>query len=213
MKKLTLFSTSAALLLLATPNMLEAQDKGQDDRDVANSATTNTSSVGPAEQFGEKTTLAISSDAAFTIQRTSTSGVSGGTTTISLAPAADYFVGKELSLGGFLGFEYTKAGNNHGLRFAIGPRVGYNFPLSDLVSIWPRAGVSLAATDATTSTPLGKTSKSDTTFALNLFVPIMFHPATHFFVGFGPFLDADLSGDTRTTIFGGRLTVGGWLRP
>jgi hypothetical protein len=33
----------------------------------------------------------------------------------------------------------------------------------------------------------------------------------HFFAGFGPFLDTDLSGDARATAFGGKLTLGGWL--
>jgi hypothetical protein len=39
----------------------------------------------------------------------------------------------------------------------------------------------------------------------------MFHPVQHFFAGFGPFLDTDLSGDARATVFGGKLTLGGWL--
>jgi hypothetical protein len=47
--------------------------------------------------------------------------------------------------------------------------------------------------------------------ALNIFVPVMMHPATHFFVGFGPFLDSDLSGDNRVTSYGLRLTIGGWM--
>lgn len=180
---------------------------------IGTMATTDTSATGPAERFGAKGSLAISSDAAFTIQRSSTSGVSGGTTTISLAPAADYFLGRDLSLGGFLGFDYTKAGSNHATRFAIGPRLAYNLAMSDLVSLWPRAGISLAVTSAKTTTAAGSTTKDDTTIALNLFAPLMFHPATHFFVGFGPFLDADLSGDVRTTVFGARLTVGGWVTP
>jgi hypothetical protein len=39
----------------------------------------------------------------------------------------------------------------------------------------------------------------------------MFHPAPHFFVGLGPFLDADLSGDSRATTWGAKLTIGGWM--
>jgi hypothetical protein len=31
-------------------------------------------------------------------------------------------------------------------------------------------------------------------FSLNLFAPIVIHPTQHFFAGFGPFLDTDLSG-------------------
>jgi hypothetical protein len=177
--------------------------------------TENTRATGPAEVFGAAGQIAISSDAALTIQRRTISGVDGGTTSIQLAPAADYFVINNLSVGGFIGFDYATSGDNDSSRFSIGPRVGYNIPFSDLVSIWPKAGFSFAHTSATVSTTTGSTTTSTTNsndaFALNLFVPVMFHPVRHFFVGFGPFLDADLSGDSRATVFGGKLTIGGWM--
>jgi len=40
----------------------------------------------------------------------------------------------------------------------------------------------------------------------------MLHPAEHFFLGFGPALDIDLSGSEKATIIAGRLTLGGWIR-
>jgi hypothetical protein len=46
---------------------------------------------------------------------------------------------------------------------------------------------------------------------LNLFAPVMVHPAEHFFIGFGPALDTDLTGDVKATTIAGRLTIGGWL--
>ncbi len=162
----------------------------------------------PGLRFGDTGVLAISSDVALSIERQSTSGVPGGTTTIQLAPAADYFVGGRFSIGGFIGFDYVRAGSNDATRFAVGPRLGYDYRLADMVSIWPRAGVSLAVTSADNDP--GE-SAEDTTFALNLFAPLMVHPARHFFIGLGPFLDTDLSGDARTTTFGLRLTTGGWL--
>lgn len=39
----------------------------------------------------------------------------------------------------------------------------------------------------------------------------MFHPVEHFSIGFGPVVDADLSGDNKSNPFGGRLTIGGWF--
>jgi hypothetical protein len=54
-------------------------------------------------------------------------------------------------------------------------------------------------------------SHSGDAFTLNLFAPIMFHPAPHFFVGFGPFLDTDLSGSDKVTTYGAKLTIGGWF--
>jgi hypothetical protein len=182
----------------------------------AQSVTDNTRVTGPAEVFGAAGQIAISSDAALVIQRRTITDVSGGTTSIQLAPAADYFVINNLSVGGFVGFDYVTSGDNDSSRFSIGPRVGYNIPFSDLVSIWPKAGFSFAHTSSTVSTPGPNNSTVSVTntadaFALNLFVPVMFHPVRHFFAGFGPFLDTDLSGDNRATVFGGKLTIGGWM--
>jgi hypothetical protein len=181
----------------------------------AQSVTENTRATGPAEVFGVARQIAISSDAALTIQRRSLSGTEGGTTAIQLAPAADYFVINNLSVGGFIGFDYVNSGDSDSSRFSIGPRVGYNLPFSDLISIWPKAGFSFAHTSNSTETVTGSTTVTTTTsnnaFALNLFVPVMFHPVQHFFAGFGPFLDTDLSGDAKATAFGGKLTIGGWL--
>ena len=182
----------------------------------AQSVSDNTKVVGPAEVFGAKGQIAISSDAALTIQRRTMSDVSGGTTSIQLAPAADYFVINNLSIGGFIGFDYTTSGENDSSRFSIGPRVGYNLPFSDLVSIWPKGGFSYAHTSSTVTVPGSggstvSTTNSSGAFALNLFVPVMFHPVQHFFAGFGPFLDTDLSGDAKATAFGGKLTMGGWI--
>jgi hypothetical protein len=60
--------------------------------------------TGPAHHFGDETQLAISSDAAFNMQHASAAGQS---TSIEFDPAADYFVMKNLSVGGSLGFFAT----------------------------------------------------------------------------------------------------------
>ncbi|HMI85795.1 MAG TPA: hypothetical protein VK550_16980 [Polyangiaceae bacterium] len=201
--------TISALVAFGVPLSFAARAQAQ-------SVTENTRATGPAEVFGAAGQIAISSDAALLIQRRTLSGVEGGTTQIQLAPAADYFVINNLSVGGFIGFDFTTSGDNDSSRFAIGPRVGYNIPFSDLVSIWPKIGFSFAHTSSTSSNPgpggstVSVTNSADA-FALNLFVPVMFHPVRHFFVGFGPFLDTDLSGDPRATVFGGKLTIGGWM--
>jgi hypothetical protein len=166
---------------------------------------------GPWTAFGDRRQVAISSDAALVIQHSSTD-----TTTIQIAPAADFFVIRELSIGGFVGFDYTKTGNSDATRFAIGPRIGYNIPLSDMVSLWPKIGFSYGHTRVSTGVPIANGAVFETTrkgdgIALNLFLPFLLHPARHFFAGFGPFLDVDLSGDNKVTTYGGKLTIGGWL--
>jgi hypothetical protein len=166
--------------------------------------------------FGEGRQLAISSDAALVVDHTSIGGASGGTTSIELAPAADYFALRGVSVGGFVGLKYTKAGSEHAMRFSAGPRIGYNWMLSDLLSLWPKAGFSYATTSGKIALPVSQTTNVQRaggggSIALNFFVPLMFHPATHFFAGFGPFLDVDIVGDAKATVVGGKLTIGGWL--
>jgi opacity protein-like surface antigen len=165
----------------------------------------------PTYGFGHAGELALSSDAALIIQHSSED-----VTTLQLSPAADYFVIDRLSVGGFISLDYTKSGRSDGSRFGIGPRVGYNFGLSDTFSIWPKAGLaythsSTSTTVAETDTMTTETSRDGDALALNLFVPFMVHPVKHFFAGFGPFLDADLSGKNRVTVVGAKLTLGGWL--
>jgi hypothetical protein len=161
--------------------------------------------------FGRASVLAFSSDSALTIQHSSQD-----VTTIQLAPSVDYFVIDNLSLGGFISFDYSKSGAGDGTRIGIGPRVGYNLKLSDMLSVWPKAGFAYAYSSSTISQEVTdgariERSSSGSALALNLFVPLMIHPAPHFFAGFGPFLDVDLSGDDRVTMFGAKLTLGGWL--
>lgn len=170
---------------------------------------------GPAGEFGIANSWAFSSDAALLIQRATQSQVGGAVTTVTLSPATDIFLARNLSVGGFVSFTYTKAGANDSMRIAVGPRVGYNIPFSKRGSIWPKIGFSYARTSSTVMSG-GESRRSmrevdQDAVALNFFVPVMFHPVTHFFLGFGPFLDTDMNGDNRATVWGGKLTLGGWL--
>lgn len=171
----------------------------------------------PSGVFGLDGQLAISSDAGLSISNTSISGQDGSATVLVLRPAVDYFLIDNLSLGGFLGLEYASSPGGSSTVFAIGPRVGYNVPLSRMFSIWPKLGFSFASTsqetdDITTGdVTIEGEEETSTSIAFNGYVPVMFHPVEHFFLGFGPALDTDLSGDAKATTLAGRLTLGGWL--
>jgi hypothetical protein len=193
------FSLSLLAVALLSPCLVHADENyGRD------------TGGGPAHNFSNEGNIAISSDAALSIAHRT-----GDVTTITLAPALDYFVIPNLSIGGFISFDYTKSGDADATRFGIGPRVGYNIVVGDLISVWPKAGFAFTHSSASVSRETGNTTVDVTTsgnaLALNLFVPIMFHPVQHFFAGFGPFLDADLSGDNKITVFGLKLTLGGWV--
>jgi hypothetical protein len=167
----------------------------------------------PSGRFGLKRQLAVSSDAGLSISNTSVSGIDGSSTTLVLRPAVDYFVADNLSVGGFLGVEYNSAPGGSSTAISVGPRVGYNIPLSERFSLWPKLGLSFASTTQKTDDvgPIAGEDESSTSLQLNLFAPFMFHPVEHFFIGFGPAFDLDLSGDNKATTIAARLTLGGWL--
>lgn len=201
----------APRVALAQQTQLEQQTTPKAPEDVR----------GRARVFSLAGHLAISSDAGFEISNTSISGQDGSTTSIELRPAVDYFIIDNVSLGGFLGFDYTnQAGDSgHTTAFSIGPRFGYNIPFAEILSVWPKVGLSYAHTSITQKTTdvvngapvVSDTSQSADSLALNLFVPVMVHPVEHFFIGFGPAFDLDLTGDNKATTIAGRLTIGGWL--
>jgi len=167
----------------------------------------------PSGVFGDRGQLAISSDAGLSITNTSTSGIDGSSTKLSLRPAVDYFVANNVSVGGFLGLDYASAGGAHATTFAIGPRVGYNLSFNERFSFWPKLGFSYSSSSASgpSEQSAALTSVDGNHLTLNLFAPVMFHPVQHFFIGFGPALDTDLTGDAKQTIIAGRLTIGGWM--
>jgi opacity protein-like surface antigen len=209
----TVVAAAACLSIAAFGSIASAQD-GDDPQFVARDKSGNLSVADDMAGFGEKGQWTFSTDAGLELSRRTQDGFPA-TTRISVFPATDYFVMENLSVGGVIGIEYLKAGPSDSTRFVLGPRVGYNFEISEMLSIWPKLGFSYTRTNGETTRNVGDTEVTTSTdnnaIALNLFAPVMLHPATHFFAGFGPFLDVDMSGDNRSTTWGFRLTLGGWL--
>lgn len=202
-----------------------ARAHGQDETFFAHNKQGELVVVDDAAGFGRVRQWVFSSDASLSFQRQTTTNVRGrpsvpAINSLQFAPAADYFILENLSLGGVVGMTYFKADAGPSLRFTLGPRVGYNFEVSRLLSVWPRLGFSYAHTKSnngqvplmpgTTSGTLA-TNTSANAIAISIFIPFMFHPAPHFFAGFGPFTDTDLSGHNRSNVWGVKLTMGGWV--
>jgi hypothetical protein len=156
--------------------------------------------------FGQKGQWTFSTDNSISFERRTQSGAPA-VTTFTFLPATDYFVIKNLSIGGVIGDVYQKTGHTRSNSFKVGPRIGYNIPFSHLLSLWPKIGISYSHTKNKGN---GSTVKNNAA-QLNIYVPLMVHPAEHFFVGFGPFVDTDLNGHHRATTWGFRLTLGGWV--
>jgi hypothetical protein len=160
----------------------------------------------PAGRFGMQSQFALSSDEGIDTSYTSTEG--DDVFRFTLRPALDYFLLENVSLGVTAGIDYISVGDESASVYSVGPRVGYNLSFRSMFSVWPRVGVSYASRSQSTD-PV--TADDDSRAQLNVSVPLMFHPLAHFFVGFGPALDADISGEAKTTTIAGRVTIGGWF--
>ncbi len=146
----------------------------------------------------------------------------GSGTVLTLAPAADFFVIDNLSIGGqvLLGFVSTSPpapdqGRTTTL-YGFAPQIGYNIVFSDLVSFWPKAFFAFAGASESNNGP------SFSSGTIGIFAPFLFHIATHFYAGIGPDLAAQIfvneSGrgpnapnPPSQITFGALGTFGGWF--
>jgi hypothetical protein len=191
--------------------------------------TASTAALADGPTFGSARQLAISSDANLALTHTSTTATTPGSsfssTTLTLLPSADYFVTDGLSVGAYVLLQVNSATYtpSTSTTLGIGPRIGYNFTLSDTFSFWPKVGLGI---DHTSFNGSGATA-----ITVSIYAPLLVHPAPHFFLGLGPIFTSDLinalsgpsgatpSGSTPTsstsgpkvTTFGLAFTVGGWV--
>lgn len=155
----------------------------------------------------------------------SVSNNGGSETLFSLAPAADYFVIDNLSIGAqvMLGFASSSPPNGgQGTTttlYGIAPQVGYNIPFSDSISFWPKLFFAFAGSSQSNN---GGSGNSGT---IGVFAPFLFHVATHFYLGVGPDFSTQafvnqtnggpnpppINNPPKVTTFGAMATVGGWF--
>jgi hypothetical protein len=179
----------------------------------------------PVPKFGDPAEIAISSDAQASLQLTS-GGIRGGTSTsLLVAPAIDYFVIRDLSLGIQGSYSHVALANNPMTDSeSIGLRVGYDFPLTDLLSFWPRLGLDYSHSELVEAVlppgvgpggPAQLVVGSVNGLSLVAFAPLLLHPVPHAFLGLGPSLDTNLvlwpSGQSKVTHYGLMFTLGIWF--
>jgi hypothetical protein len=160
-----------------------------------------------------------------------TANSSGGSSwDLTLAPSVDYFVLRNLSVGGYVMYEHdyvtppynppviavANAGKYAYNLFGVGPRIGYHIRFNDRLSAWPK--LSLVFSDSTTTGGFWTES-----VLVEVDVPLLLHLAPHFFAGLGPGVHSALwtaqhgFGQTHTglreTTYGLFFTLGGWIVP
>jgi hypothetical protein len=155
-------------------------------------------------------------------QYASLSNNGGSGTQFGLAPAADYFIMDNISVGGQILFSLASYSPPQGpgvsaTTFGIAPQVGYNLGLTDNISFWPKLFFQYANTGI--SNNVGSVSSA----AIGIFAPFLYHPVQHFFVGIGPNFSAQVISSfspggggasvdlAKATTFGITATFGGYF--
>jgi Outer membrane protein beta-barrel domain len=156
-----------------------------------------------AQRFGDAGQFALSLNEGFGVN---TDDILQGTQL-----QANVFVAPHVSVGLMIGAQWfssppitnTTASPSSASEvvFRIGPRIGYDIPVSAYVSIWPQIGVDYRSFSETSSSGSGPSASSfsDTTsaFAFTAVVPVLIHPTKGFFIGAGPFVYSEFSDGTN----------------
>jgi hypothetical protein len=169
--------------------------------------------------FGERGQFVVRSDLDFTLQRTSYSMGGGSSVLFGITPSLDYFVSSNFSVGGFVTFSHQTnvpdlvIASSDKTVFGIGARVGYHIVLTNVVSLWPQGGL-VYLHDGYDAGMAGDFSGYLVQF--QVFAPVLWHPAPHFFIGAGPAIATDLVSSfedndrAKATSFGILSTIGGY---
>jgi hypothetical protein len=170
----------------------------------------------PAPSFGTPGQLVLSSDAQGSLEVQS--GSAGGlqTTTITLGPAADLFVVRSLSLGARALWQHSQtSGVPDTDSLSAGVSVGYAVRMTEAFSFWPKVNIDYRHTSTRTVAAMTIDQEIEVhsdAMILGAFLPVLFHPVPHFFIGLGPnFQAAVLSSASTDTEYGLMFTLGGWL--
>lgn len=161
-------------------------------------------------RFGHRNSFVLSNDLVLGASAT----VPATKSTFAAQPSVDWFFVEHVSLGAATSFTYVYDSDStlHTIGYGGGLRVGGDIPLSTSISLFPRGGF--------TASQLTGTIPTDTTvLSVGAFVPVLVHPAPHFFLGFGPAVSTELihhtnsdpGSPTKATTLGVGMTVGGWL--
>jgi hypothetical protein len=140
---------------------------------------------------------------------------SSGSDLFSIAPGLFWFPIDHLALGMSARIGYAtgetvvvSAGAGSTVRstsvtsLGLVPAVGGVISLGDRVALFPQGTVQFNW--------IWFSGVSQNTVDLNAFVPVIFMPVPHLFLGFGPFIDGQVTG-SGGVVFGLQSQIGGWF--
>jgi len=170
--------------------------------------------------FGTPGQVVITNGFAFVAEHLRSGGPYPTTqTSISIVPAADFFVLPGLNLGGHIGYEkswMTSAGFMlTGDHARIGPSLGYAWNLNEHVSLWPNIVAGFGVSWSREQGDYLRPGARSTSVSYGGSLPLVVHVAPHFLIGFGPNAQhnaASWAGKSwRTTRLAANTFIGGWL--
>lgn len=141
-------------------------------------------------------------------------------TSIAIQPSLDYFVAPHVSVGGQVGIGHGSTGLSvagstiNQTVIGVEIRGGYELPLADTVSLWPRLGIGYNHTSYSGG---GGSDSSGYDLDLLVSVPVLWHPASHFFLGAGPAFTTQLvnkvqgMSQSKETDIGLTAIIGGYF--
>jgi hypothetical protein len=194
---------AAAALVLGTASVAAAQsdqetlgEKAERTEDKTEQAVDDKVDAvkmsGGANNFGQMNQLVISQDFNINMGFDLNGDGQADQFNVAISPSADFFIQQNLSIGGFVTLAHSFREGDDPTDIGVGVRAGYNQMLAENASVWPRIGFSILNAENPQG-PLGSTA-GETSFIISLDAPVLFHPANHFFVGFGPAVSFKLGG-------------------
>jgi hypothetical protein len=179
-------------------------------------------------RFGSAGEVVLANDIVASAHSQTYAGSAASTTTVSVAPSFDVFVADHFSIGVAVTASYSNAGaadattgapvTNSRTTFGIAPRVAVDVPVAPWLSFNPRASIGFASGSYDEKSAASENQAKDSTIWTGIYAPLLVHPASHVFAGFGPSVTYELSHaygpegfQNRATTLGAGFTVGGWL--
>jgi hypothetical protein len=118
---------------------------------------------------------------------------STGISYVVMRPAADYFVIDHFSIGGaVLLYRSWSSEGSYSDGVGLVPRIGYEVPLAESFSLWPRAGIDYEVGWAHTADDT-KWTGSGRRIDGFVEVPLLAHVTRNFFIGIGPRFSTELN--------------------
>jgi hypothetical protein len=231
MKRVVLAASAAVSTVLLAAGTARADDFGKagevsigSDMNLAATGTLMTIVGGNASISGLLTPATM-----LNIGGASISNNGGSQFGFTLAPAADYFVIDNLSLGLEVLFGYATFSppsppaplaappSTNVTMYGLTPRIGYNIPIGNSLSFWPKAFFEYAGYSIGGGVP-GSGGYGNIQF-FGAYAPILYHPVPHFYVGLGPNVLFELGESTngqsatdKITSYGVFASIGGWFK-